>query len=48
MTNRQTYTNDLLCAGKKETILWHKANPIWVDCSHFVAGINKLATMLKK
>ncbi len=35
-------TIDLLHASEKEAILWYKANPIWVDCSHFVAGINKL------
>ncbi|MHB1107151.1 MAG: hypothetical protein ACYCZ2_12375 [Lutibacter sp.] len=32
----------MLRASKKETILWHKANPIWVVCSQFVDGINKL------
>jgi len=27
-------TNYLLRASKKETILLHKANPIWLECSH--------------
>ena len=32
---------------KEKTKIWHKANLIWVDLSHFMAGINKLCAMIK-
>ena len=32
---------------KEKTKIWHKANLIWVDLSHFMAGINKLSYSLE-
>lgn len=47
MLTFKTNIQQAICYKRQISHLGHKANSIWVDCSH-VAGINMLAEILRK
>ena len=48
MLTFKTNIQQTICHKRQISHLGHKANSIWVDCSHFVATINMLAEILRK